>query len=312
MTLVLLAGSANPGLADAIAAQLGIALAAREASRFPDGEMHVEVRTSVRGCDVYLLQPTGPPVEEHLFQLLLLADACRRAGAARITGVVPYLGYGRQDRRASGREPVGARLVADLLGVAGLHRTVAVDLHSGALEGVFQAPLEHLTAVPLLCGALRPQLAGDAVIVAPDLGATKLAERYARLLELPVAFVHKRRLSGERVTVRGVTGDVRGRTPLVVDDMITTGGTVEAAVEAVLEAGAREDVTVCATHGLFVDEAAARLACLPVTRMLTTDSVAGGDTGSLPVERVSLAPLLADVVSRLHGDRSLGELIVHA
>lgn len=312
MSLVLLAGTANPPLAEAIAGQLGLPLAAREASRFPDGEMQVEVRTSVRGCDVYLLQPTGPPVEEHLFQLLLLADACRRAGAARLTAVVPYLGYGRQDRRASGREPVGARVVADLLSAVGLDRTVAVDLHSGALEGVFHAPLEHLTAVPLLCDALRPRLPADAVIVAPDLGATKLSERYARLLGLPVAFVHKRRLTGERVTVRGVTGEVRDRAPLVVDDMITTGGTVEAAIGAVLEAGARPDVTVCATHGLFVANAAARLTALPVTRLLTTDSVIAGDAGGLPLERAGLAPLLAEVISRLHSDRSLGELIVHA
>ncbi|HEU5041845.1 MAG TPA: ribose-phosphate pyrophosphokinase, partial [Gemmatimonadales bacterium] len=252
-----------------------------------------------------------PPVEEHLFQLLLLADACRRAGAARLTAIVPYLGYGRQDRRASGREPVGARLVADLLAAAGLDRIVAVDLHSGTLEGIFTTPLEHLTAVPILCEALRPRLPADAVIVAPDLGATKLAERYARLLGLPAALVHKRRLSGERVAVRGVTGEVRDRTPLVVDDMITTGGTVEAAVGAVLEAGARPEVTVCATHGLFVGPAMERLARLPVSRLLTTDSVAAPAGGGPTLERVTLAPLLADAITRLHGDRSLAELIVH-
>jgi ribose-phosphate pyrophosphokinase len=311
VSLVLLAGTANPPLAEAISRQLGIPLAAREASRFPDGEMHIEVQTSVRGRDVYLLQPTGPPVEEHLFQLLLLADACRRAGAARLTAIVPYLGYGRQDRRASGREPVGARLVADLLAAGGLDRIVAVDLHSGTLEGIFTTPLEHLTAVPILCEALRPRLPADAVIVAPDLGATKLAERYARLLGLPAAFVHKRRLSGERVAVRGVTGEVRDRTPLVVDDMITTGGTVEAAVGAVLEAGARPEVTVCATHGLFVGPAMERLARLPVSRLLTTDSVAAPAGGGPALVRVTLAPLLADAITRLHGDRSLAELIVH-
>jgi ribose-phosphate pyrophosphokinase len=312
MSLVLLAGTSNPPLAEAIASCLGLSLAEREATRFPDGEMHIEIRASVRGCDVYLLQSAGPPVEENLFQLLLLADACRRAGAARLTGIVPYLGYARQDRRATGREPVGARLIADLLAAGGLHRIVAVDLHSAALEGIFSMPLEHLTAVPLLGEKLRNDLGDDAVIVAPDLGATKLAERYARLLRLPVAFVHKRRLSGERVTVRGVTGEVRDRTPLIIDDMVTTGGTVEAAVGALLEAGCRPEMTVAATHGLFVGPATDRLRPLPVKRILTTDSVALPDTGSLPHQRASLAPLLADVVSRLHGDRSLSDLIAHA
>lgn len=312
MTLTLLAGSANLPLAEAIAARLGVALAEREASRFPDGEMHVALRSSVRGSDVYIVQPTTPPAEEHLFQLLLLADACRRAGAARLTAVMPYVGYARQDRRASGREPVGARLVADLLVAARLDRMVAVDLHGGALEGVFTLPIEHLSAVPLLADALGPSLAADAVIVAPDLGATKLAERYARLLELPVAFVHKRRISGAEVTVRGVTGDVRDRTPLVIDDMITTGGTIEAAVRALLEAGSRREIVVTASHGLFVGDAEARLGALRLKRVVVTDSVARMPERSAPVERVSLAPLLAEAVGRLHADRSLDDLIVHA
>lgn len=310
MSLVLLAGTSNPALAAAIAECLGVSLAEREASRFPDGEMHIEIRTSVRGCDVYLIQSTGPPGEEHLFQLLLLADACRRAGSARLTAVLPYFGYARQDRRATGREPVGARVIADLMAAVGIGRAVAVDLHSN-LEGVFARPLEHLTAVPLLTDRLRALGTEDRVIVAPDLGATKLAERYARLLELPVAFVHKRRISGEEVATRLVTGEVRDRLPLVVDDMITTAGTVEAAVRAVLEAGARSDVLVAATHGLMVGRAAERLAGLPVSRMVTSDSVAY-PPASVPMETVSLAPLLAEAISRLHGDRSLSDIIAHA
>jgi ribose-phosphate pyrophosphokinase len=310
VSLVLLAGTSNPPLASAIAECLGVRLAEREASRFPDGEMHIEVRTSVRGCDVYLIQSTGPPGEEHLFQLLLLADACRRAGSARLTAVLPYFGYARQDRRATGREPVGARVIADLMAAVGIGRVVAVDLHSN-LEGVFARPLEHLTAIPLLADRLRALGTEDRVIVAPDLGATKLAERYARLLELPVAFVHKRRISGEEVTTRLVTGEVRDRGPLVVDDMITTAGTVEAAVRAVLEAGARPDVLVAATHGLMVGRAAERLAGLSVTRVVTSDSVVYPPS-SVPTETVSLAPLLADAISRLHGDRSLSDLIAHA
>ena len=310
-TLTLIAGTANPALAEAVGAQLGVSPCQREASRFPDGELHVEIGTSVRGHDVYLIQPTSPPAEEHLFQLLLLADACRRAGAARLTAIMPYVGYARQDRRGTGREPVGARVVADLLATGGLDRVVAVDLHSPALEGVFTVPLEHLSAVKLLVSAL-PSLGGAAVVVAPDLGATKLAERYARLLDLPVALVHKRRLTGERVTVRAVTGDVRGRTPLVVDDMITTGGTIEAAITALLKEGCAGDIVVTATHGLFVADAMNRLAALPIRTLVVTDSVASSAADGLAVRRVGLAPLLAEAIRRLHEDRSLGDLVVHA
>lgn len=312
MNLTVLAGSANSALAEAIAAELGVPLAEREASRFPDGEMHVEIRSSVRGCDVYVVQPTTPPAEEHLFQLLLLADACRRAGAARLTAIMPYVGYARQDRRSTGREPVGARLVPDLLAAGGIQRVVAVDLHSTALEGVFSLPLEHLSAVPLLVNAVRPAVTSRSVIVAPDLGATKLAERYARFLDLPVAFVHKRRITGEDVTVRGVTGDVCDRSPVIIDDMISTAGTVEAAIRSLLEAGCTPPVLVVATHGLFVGPAVERLRELPIGEIVVTDSVAAAPTGELPIRRVSLAPLLAEAVRRLHTDRSLGDLIVHA
>jgi ribose-phosphate pyrophosphokinase len=314
MTLVLVAGLANPTLAAGIAAELGITLAEREATRFPDGEMRVELRTSVRGSDTYLVQPTGPPVEEHLFQLLLLADACRRAGAARITAVSPYLGYARQDRRAMGREPVAARLVADLIAAAGVHRVVAVDLHGSGAEGIFSVPLEHLTAVPLLTPPLATWQPEAPVIVAPDLGATKLADRYGGLLGMPVAFVHKQRLSGERVVVRRVTGEVRGCSPLVIDDMLSTGGTLEAAIRALLDAGCRSDVAVAVTHGLFVGQAVQRLRALPVRRLVTTDSIAVPDdrTAGLPLERVTLARLLADAIRRLHEERSLEDLLVHA
>lgn len=307
----MLSGTANPALAEAVARELDLPLAEREASRFPDGEMHVEVHASVRGCDVYIVQPTGPPVEEHVLQLLLLADACRRAGSARVTAVMPYMGYARQDRRATGREPVGARVVADVLAAGGLHRVVAVDLHSTTLEGMFQVPLEHLTAIPLLAANLGRELPDNGVLVAPDLGATKLVERYARLLNLPVALVHKRRVSGAEVSVRGITGEVRDRAPLVVDDMITTGGTLEAASQAALDAGCRPEITVAATHGLFVGEALERLAPLPIRRIVTTDSVPAPAAARVRLERVSLAPLLADTISRLHGNRSLSDLLVH-
>jgi len=310
MNLTILPGRAHPALAEAIARELGIHPAACELGRFPDGELHVAVGDSVRGHDVYLVQPTAPPVESHTLELLLLADACRRAGAARLTAVVPYFGYARQDRRARGREPVGARLVCDLLPVAGVERLVAVDLHSNALEGVAGIPLEHLSAVHILADALGPTAGSNAVVVAPDLGAAKLADRYARALGAPVALVHKARLSGAQVEVRGLTGDVRGRRALIVDDMITTGATVEAAIASLVEAGCTPGITVIATHAVLVENAVQRLRTAGVERLVVTDSVA---QEGLPawVQTVSLAPLLADAIGRLHGDESLAPLITH-
>ncbi len=312
MSLVILDGCANPTLARAIVAAMGESLGRCEVQRFPDGEIHVQLRQTVRGCDVYLVQPTAPPVEEHLFVLLLLADACRRAGASRVTAVVPYLGYARHDRRASGREPVAARLVADLMGAAGVERLVAVDLHSAALEGVFSMPLEHLSAVGALADAVRTHVTQDSVLVAPDLGAVKLVDRYARLLSLPVAIVHKVRHGAERVAVRRITGDVRDRRPILVDDMISTGVTIEAAADALLEAGAASDMMLMASHGLFVGAASQRLGRLPIRRVLVTDSV-GVPKLSPPLRRevVGLGELLGAAIERLHEGRSLEDLLVH-
>lgn len=309
MNLAIFAGSANPPLAEAVAAALGVALGERVLERFPDGELHVAIEQTVRGRDVFLLQSTAPPVEAHLFELLLLADACRRAGAARLTAVVPYFGYARQDRRTGGREPVAARLVADLIGTSGIGRVVAVDLHSAPVEGMLPVPLEHLSAVSLLAEAVRPADGVERVVIAPDLGAAKLAEQYATLLDLPVAIVHKTRLSGEAVSVRRITGEVRGRAPLVVDDMISTGGTIEAAVDAALAAGALAEATVAATHALLVGPAVARLGGLPLRRLVVTDSVRLPEPLPIAHAVASLAPLLAAAIGRLHADRSLADLI---
>ncbi len=309
MDLLIFAGSSNPRLAEALVAEIKVSLSARIMERFADGEIHVNLQESVRGRDVFLVQSTAPPVEEHLLELLLLADACHRAGARRLTAVIPYFGYARQDRRATGRQPVGARVVADIIGTSAVERVVAVDLHSAALEGVLPVPLEHLSAVAMLAEAVRRMEVGDGVVVAPDLGAAKLAEQYATLLNLPVAIVHKTRLSGDSVMVRRITGEVRDRTPIIVDDIISTGGTVEAAVDAVLQAGARHDVKVVATHALLVGPALERLGRLPLRRLIVTDSVQGPE--SLPVghEVVSLAPLLATAIRRLHSGQSLSDLI---
>lgn len=311
MDPVIFAGSANPALATAVAERTGVALGVRVLERFPDSELHIELQDSVRERDVYLIQPGSPPANEHLFELMMLADACRRAGAARLTALVPYFGYARQDRRATAREPVGARLVADLLRCAAIQRVVAIDLHGAALEGFFSMPLEHLSAVPALAEAAAAHAAPQAVIVAPDLGAVKLAQRYARALKLPIAIINKTRLSGEEVEARGVVGEVRGHPALIIDDMITTGATIAAAVNALRAAGAAPDFVVAATHGLFMGNAEARLGSLGIRRFIVSDSVARASDLSLPVETVSVAPLLAEAVKRLHTGRSLSDLISH-
>jgi ribose-phosphate pyrophosphokinase len=285
-------------------------LGQRDLSRFPDSEVHVEIETSVRGHDVYLLQPTSPPSNENLMELLLLADASRRAGAARLTAVVPYFGYARQDRRASGRDAVAARLVADLIKSAGIERVVATDLHATALEGFFAIPLEHVSAVSLLADAVRPLVTPQSVVIAPDLGAVKLAQRYAKSLNLPVAIVHKTRISGEQVETHGIIGDVHGRSLVIVDDMISTGATIAAAFNAAVAGGCLPSATVVSTHGLFVGTALERLANLPIRQILVTDSVAQPST-TLPIRVVSLGTLLADAIKRLHENKSLADLLVH-
>lgn len=307
----LIAGQANPALAKSIAQRLSVDLVRRSISRFPDGELHVELDEAVRGDQVYLLQPTGPPVDAWIVELLLLADACRRAGAAAVTAVMPYFGYARQDRRASGREAIGARLMADVLVAAGIQRVVAVDLHVVSLEGFFAVPLEHLTAVPALIERVRGYVSPTSVIVAPDLGAAKLAERYAQALQLPTAIVHKRRITGEHVRVRGIAGDVRDRAPMIVDDMISTGATIEAAVAALRSAGCRPEFSVVATHGVLVGAALDRLATAGVQSLILTDSLAYATGARPPLDVVSIAPLLADAIERLQHCGSLSDLIKH-
>jgi len=282
---------------------------AYECQRFPDGEMQVDLRESVRGRDIYLLQSTSPPVEQHLVELLLLADACRRAGAARLTGVIPYFGYARQERRTE-RRSLGARVAADVVSSGSFARLMLVDAHTPAIEGFFDVPIDHLTAVPLLAEAAKRSLSGASVIVAPDLGAVKLAREYARLLQAPMAFVHKTRLSGHEVEAHGAIGDVRNRTPLIVDDMLSTGGTIEAAIGALRQAGALEPVAVAVTHALLAGHAREVLRRLPIARLIVGNTVAVENAGDLPLEVVSVAPLIAAAIRRDHHDESLAELRV--
>jgi ribose-phosphate pyrophosphokinase len=311
MKPLVFAGSANPALAEEIAKRLGVRLGECTLRRFQNSEVKVEVLESVRGRDVYLVQPTSPPVDEHLIELLFMADACRRAGATRITAVVPYLGYARQDRRARGREALGARLIADLIRTAGLDRVLAVDLHTPSIEGFFGVALEHISAVPILANAILPALQFDVVILAPDLGAVKLAERYAQVLQAPIAVVHKVRISDEEVQIGGIVNEVRGRSAVVVDDMVSTGGTIEAAVNAFIAQGGDRDVVVAASHGVLVGPAVDRLRGLSLKSFFTTDSVEVPGNLPLPIKVISLAPLLAEAIERLNKEQSMSDLICH-
>ena len=303
-------GSASVRLGAEVCETLEVVPAAYECRHFPDGEMQVEVR-QVGGCDVFLLQSTSPPVERHLMELLLLADACRRAGARRLTAIVPYLGYARQDRRGD-RRSLGARVMANLIATAGLDRLMLVDAHTSAIEGFFDIPLEHLTAVPLLARAAAPAMHEHSVVVAPDLGAVKRAREYARLLRLPMAFIHKTRLSGEDVEAHGVIGDVRNRAPLVIDDMLSTGATLAAAAAALRAAGALEPMAVAVTHALLVGRALEVLQRLPISRLIVSDTVTIEAPAVRQLEVTSVAPLVATAIRRAFHDESLADLCVPA
>lgn len=293
---MILSGSSHRRLAAAVAGELGLDPGRCIVDRFPDGECRIELLEDVRAREVYLLQATHAPVGERLLEMLLLADACRRAGAVSITAVIPYLGYARQDRRSRGREPLSTRVIADQVEAGGIDRVVTVDLHSPPSEGCWRVPLFHLTALPLLAPYLRRSVTADAVVVAPDLGAMKRAELLARLLELPVAAVHKRRLDGAEVVGTGVLGMVRGLSPILVDDVIATGATIEEAVRLLREAGCARDITVVVTHAVLAGPALDRLARLSLARLVCTDSIPPRVAQALPIEVVSLAPLLAEEI----------------
>jgi ribose-phosphate pyrophosphokinase len=306
---LLLAGTAAAGLAPQVARELGVTLTACRIERFPDGEISVEVGESVRRREVVIIQPTSPPVNDHLVELVLVADACRRAAASHITAIIPYFGYARSDRRQGRRAPVSASAVSTLLEGAGIGHVVTFDVHAPQIEGFFSIPTDDIETMPVMDSALAHLLDEDTVIVAPDLGAVRRARDASRRLRRPMALCLKRRRNGTDVEVTGVVGDVDGHTCIIVDDMISTGATVVESARALRAAGAREVPAVVATHAVFDPGAAARLADAGVRDVVVTDTVAPtGTWPAAPIRHVvSVVPLVARVIRRLEAGESLRE-----
>jgi ribose-phosphate pyrophosphokinase len=309
----ILSGTAHPDLAAAVARELGTPPGKSHVERFPDGELSVRLEETVRGREVFIIQPTSPPVNDHLVELLAFADACRRDSAALTAAVVPYFGYARSDRRNRRREPITASMVAALLQCAGIERVLTIDLHTPQVEGFFHIPVDSLSAVPALCDAVRDRLPpGDAVVVSPDAGRVSMATDYADRLGLPLVVLHKRRVSGADTKITHRVGDVRGRTCLIVDDMIATGGTLVESAEALHEAGAHPDLFVAATHGLLLGTATEDLLGAGVRELYVTDSVAPSGRLHPFVRVVTVAPLLASAIRRELGGESFQELYEQA
>jgi len=301
------AGPASLRLGAEVCEILRTAPAIYECRRFPDGEIQIDIQASLRGHDVFIVQATSPPVEQHLMELVLLADACRRSGAGRLTAVIPYFGYARQEHR-HGRRALGARVAADLIGTAKFDRLMLIDAHTPSIEGFFGVPIDHLTAIPILAHAAAPSVRSNTVIVAPDFGAVKRARAYADLLRLPVAFIHKTRPNGAEVVAHEVIGNVLNRLPLIVDDMLSTGATIEAAIIALRAAGALEPIDVVVTHALAVGRAREVLRALPIARLIAADTVAIAPPEIPHLEISSVAPLIATAIRRDHRDESLADL----
>ncbi|HEX6476116.1 MAG TPA: ribose-phosphate diphosphokinase [Acidimicrobiales bacterium] len=308
--LQLYAGRSHMDLAEEIAGHLGVDLGEANLREFADGEIHCRFGESVRGTDVFVIQTHCGPVNDSIVEQLIMIDAAKRASAKRITAVCPYYGYSRQDRKASGREPITAKLIADMLRVAGVDRVVSVDLHSGQIQGFFDGPVDHLTALPVLTDYLRREGPGGMVIVAPDAGRVKAAERFARHLDADLAIVRKRRAkdAANQVEAMDVVGPVSGRCCVLVDDMIDTAGTVCAAAELLVDRGAAE-VWAMATHGLLSDPALDRLKSSPLTRVIVTNTLPLAEDRRIDkIEVLSVAEIIADAIDAVFEDTSVSEI----
>ncbi|UZX15365.1 ribose-phosphate pyrophosphokinase [Thermus sp. PS18] len=307
MEIKLFTGNAHPDLARRVAEALGVPLGKAVVDRFPDGEVRVRLLESVRGDDVYLIQPTSPPVNDHLMELLLLADAARRSSAGRINAVIPYFGYARQDKQTQGREPVSAKLVANLLETVGVHRVIAIDLHAPQIQGFFDIPVDHLSAVRLFARYLQEKgYTENGVVVSPDAGRAEEARRLSERLGLPFAMLAKRRHGPRETSVTYVIGEVLGKRPLIIDDIVSTGGTIRRGVEALLLAGALPEMVVMATHPVLVGEARENLSHPAIREVIFTDTIPLRDGGYTVL---STAELLAQAIRHVHTNQSVSALI---
>ncbi|HET6949207.1 MAG TPA: ribose-phosphate diphosphokinase [Acidimicrobiales bacterium] len=312
--LHVVSGRANLPLAEEIAAGLGVQLGEANCTNFANGEIHSRFGESVRGMDVFIIQSHGAngemSINDAIIEHLQMVDAARRASAKRITAVMPFFGYGRQDRKAEGREPITAKLVANMFAAAGANRLMSVDLHSGQIQGFFDGPFDHLVAMPVLVDYLRHGMGRDLVVVSPDAGRVKVAERYANVLQADLAIVHKRRVTGAKnaVEAKEVVGNVAGRTCVLIDDMIDTGGTLVAAAEQLMEQGASQ-VCAAATHGVLSGPAIDRLKNSVIAKVVVTNTL------PLPPEKqidklevLSVAQIIADAIDAVFEDTSVSEI----
>lgn len=307
--LKLFTGSANPQLAEEISEHLDLPLGEMETYRFADGELSVRLTESVRGQDVFVVQPTAPPVNEHLIELLVILDALRRASAARITAVIPYFGYARQDRKTRPREPITSKLVANLLTAAGAARILTIDLHAGQIWGFFDIPLDHLPSRLLLGAYFREKGLRNTVVVSPDIGGTARAREFAAELGAPIAIIDKRRDRPNQVKeITHVIGKVYRRTAILVDDIVDTAGTLTLAASALMARGV-DAVYACCAHPLLSGPAIDRLAASPIQELVVTNTVPVSAAKRIDKVRVvSIAPVLAEAIRRIHEDRSVSAL----
>ena len=307
--LKLFSGSANVELSREVARYLGIDLGPMVRKRFADGELYIQIQESIRGCDVYLIQPTCNPVNDHLMELLIMVDACRRASARQVTAVVPYYGYARADRKTAGRESITAKLVANLIAKAGASRVLAIDLHSAQIQGYFDIPCDHVYGTPVLLDYISSKKLTDLVVVSPDVGGVARARAFAKKLnDAPLAIIDKRRQAHNVAEVMNVVGDVRGKTAVLVDDMIDTAGTICEGARLLKREGARQ-VYACATHPVFSPPAVERLSSGLFEEVIVTNTIpmaADREFDQLTV--LSMANLLGEAIWRIHEESSVSSM----
>jgi len=307
--LAIFCGNANPQLAKDIAKSLGVHLTEVFVGRFSEGEIRIQIKENIRGRDVFIVQPTCPPVNENLMELLILMDAARRASADRITAVLPYYGYARQDRKDQPRVPVTAKLVANLLFAAGANRVLTMDLHASQIQGFFDIPVDHLYAINTLGDYFISKKLKNPVVVSPDVGGIKMARAYAKKLSAELAIVDKRRDSPEKTEVMHILGDVKGRTAIIVDDLIATGSSMIEAIEALRKMGVVE-VYATVSHGILSGDALSRIKnCDILKEVVITDTIPLKDAKANPkIKVLTVAPLLAEAIKRIHNAESVSGL----